>query len=533
MARSGFAGPPGALPMLPTAVSREIERQMHEQMRDGAAREQRRREMQGHGAPIVSVEHAGHRLVAVRNRLHWSKSWKTFEDFLFDYIKNALGPEWGTGELKKPEEERHPLLNWYTRLCEFQRANMTGPPGSIHQAHMSGAAKAYLHLAYDLYLIDHNAELQASLVARLKSHDHFEGAVHEAHVVGMFAKAGFDIALEDEADITRSHVEFVATHRDSGRTLAVEAKAFKTTSGKASDLGRPPTIRAKLEDALKKKTAHDRFVVIELARPENLNEDNHPAWLPTLDAEVEQAERDMLVRGKPAPPAYVLVTNRPCVWATNDPALPDFALAYGFKISDFMPRTPFTSILSAVKARRKHEVAEKVFYAVRDFASVPSTFGDDLPEERLAADGAGERPRIGARYLVPSEANEHRTGVVVDALVMESWKQVVLTIRHDDGSGDALYSEAISEEELAVYRASPDTFFGVLRPVPQGIKTPFDAFDFFYRAYRETSRERLLELMANWPEIESVRQMSDEDVLDHYCDRWATHMWLQGQKKSA
>ena len=83
------------------------------------AAEQQRIEQQGLGKPIISARmDNGHQFVAVRNRLLYSKKWKTFHDFLGDYLKGALGTEWGNAELCKPFDQRHPILVWYHKLCE-------------------------------------------------------------------------------------------------------------------------------------------------------------------------------------------------------------------------------------------------------------------------------------------------------------------------------------------------------------------------------------------------------------------------------
>jgi len=51
------------------------------------AREHQRRLMQGLGKPIISFENQGYRVVCVGKEVRWSKSWRTFPDFLFDFIK--------------------------------------------------------------------------------------------------------------------------------------------------------------------------------------------------------------------------------------------------------------------------------------------------------------------------------------------------------------------------------------------------------------------------------------------------------------
>jgi hypothetical protein len=54
------------------------------------ADERIREEQQGHGRPIVAFQAHGQQLVAVGNKLHFSPKWKTFPDFLVDYVKCIL-----------------------------------------------------------------------------------------------------------------------------------------------------------------------------------------------------------------------------------------------------------------------------------------------------------------------------------------------------------------------------------------------------------------------------------------------------------
>jgi SEC-C motif len=141
------------------------------------AREYQRRLMQGLGRPIVSFENHGFRFVAIGKELRWSRTWRTFPDFLFDYIKYVFTPEWGNAELKKPESEQHPLLRWYRKVCDFQRMHLASANDAVSEAPMTGAVKAYLGLAYDLYLCTHNAELPELMVKRLRNPKTFEGAL--------------------------------------------------------------------------------------------------------------------------------------------------------------------------------------------------------------------------------------------------------------------------------------------------------------------------------------------------------------------
>ena len=59
--------------------------------------------------PVHLPEFSGHRFVAVRNRLYYSKNWKFFSDFLFEYGIKRFGKEWVEKQQKLLPEERHPL----------------------------------------------------------------------------------------------------------------------------------------------------------------------------------------------------------------------------------------------------------------------------------------------------------------------------------------------------------------------------------------------------------------------------------------
>jgi hypothetical protein len=81
----------------------------------------------------------------------------------------------------------------------------------------------YLGLAYSLYLIKHNVELQDRLVKRLKNVTQFQGAYYELFVANSLIRAGFKLELEDETDQASKHCEFSAASK-TGKKYWVEAK---------------------------------------------------------------------------------------------------------------------------------------------------------------------------------------------------------------------------------------------------------------------------------------------------------------------
>src|SRR3990172_1878347 len=115
---------------------------MREAMTRAEALHVQRERQQGLGKPIISAEAFGHRFVAVKNRLLHSQRWRTFHDFLCDYIKTAMGSDWGNTELAKPLEQRHPILVWYYHVC-IQQQRFVKEPGKVHSAPITGAVAAY------------------------------------------------------------------------------------------------------------------------------------------------------------------------------------------------------------------------------------------------------------------------------------------------------------------------------------------------------------------------------------------------------
>lgn len=258
-------------------------------------KERLRREKYGYVRPVISTTFDGNRWVVVGNTVHYSKSWKTVPDFLSHYIKIVLGEEWGTNEIKtKPLEERHPILQWYNSACRFQKRH-EGSKNSdgLYHGELDGPAAAYLQLAYDLYVLGDHLKLQESLVARLKHPDQFQGARYELAVATHCIRAGFEIAYEDETDTSEKHMEFIATHKETGQVIAVEAKS-RHRPGVLGFLGEQQEqpragVRNILLKALRKSVILPYVVFIDLNLPPTEVDDIHDlAWLQELIAEVQR-----------------------------------------------------------------------------------------------------------------------------------------------------------------------------------------------------------------------------------------------------
>jgi hypothetical protein len=220
----------------------------------------------------ITADFQGHKFVAVGNKLYSAKSWKTFPDFLVDFLGDKLTAAWGSAEIAKPDDEKHQIIKLYQQFCYWQQ-KQTKEDDGIYSSKHSGVSAAYLQLAYDLYALDHDSKLQEEVIKRLKNKSEYQGARYELTVAATFLRAGFDIEYEDETDKSNKHPEFIATHKSSGQKIAVEAKS-RHRQGILDQPGMPKdeskvkaSINRILNSALKKEPDHPFIVCIDLNMP--------------------------------------------------------------------------------------------------------------------------------------------------------------------------------------------------------------------------------------------------------------------------
>lgn len=502
-------------PLVLSAQDQEFIRQ--EMARTEAQRVQRERQ-QGRGKPIISTEVQGHRFVAVRNKLRYSKTWKTFHDFLAAYIKDVIGPEWGTEEIKKPFEDRHLILQWYQNLCDLQ-ARSIREPGKVHSLPMTGAASAFYTLAYDLYCLDHNADLQSKLTARLRHKDQFWGARHEVFTAATLIRAGFEVEFEDEDDRSSSHCEFTATHKRTGRKYSVEAKH---RGGNRFRIGR------RLNDALAKHANYERVIFIELNEPHEVpvNETQVP---PTMQKalDVIRSFEGRVVNRHPLPSAYVVITNNPGHHHLSQTNFRGAALLEGFQIADFKGGASFPSLKEAVAARDRHREVWEIGEAMRDHSNVPSTFDGQIPEFEFG--DASQRLMVGERYLIERNGVE-KLARLDTAVVIEERGIACCALRIEETDEAVLVDWPLSKAEMDAWRRHPDTFFGVVGQRTQSISDPVDLYEFILNSYRRTPKEKLLEFLADAIDIDELRVLDQPQLAKEYAVRVASSIHARSQK---
>jgi len=473
---------------------------------ENKALELQRRKQQGLGKPIISANFKGRRFVAIGKELRWSEKWKTFHDFLFDYLKICFGKEWWFGELAKDLKERHPILIWAELLGKYT-AEHSKTSDKIHSAPTTGAIDAYLGLSYNLYLLAHNVELQKRLVNRLKNKDQFLGAYYETFVAAAFIKAGFVLELEDETDTNLSHCEFTATYKETGKKFSVEAKARK--GGDPS-----PDVGDQLYRALRKRADHQRVVFIELNSHPRVNRDEVMDFVRQISDHLRDLERRLSIRGDPAPEAYVFLTNFPYQFNLEATNVSNFVFADGFKIPEFNFGLSIPNIRESLRIRKDHYEMFQLIKSTREHSEIPSTFDGEAPE--IAFGKTEAKLKIGERYLIPDKDGKEVVGELVEATV--AWDKAIGIYRLKDGRS-IIAACPLTKDELAANRKYPDTFFGVYKEQVRKTETPLDLFDFFFDTYKQTTKEKLLDFMKNHNDIDRLKELEQEELAVTYCER--------------
>lgn len=512
--KSCHGSPAYELPFLfaKARLDRRIEEEAKQLLAEHKARAIQRQAQQGYGRPIISDVHQGYRFVAVGNQLYWEKSWRTFFDFLGDYIKIVLGSPWGNSEIGKPEHARHPVLTWYHHICQLQKKSFI-EPGKVYSVEMTGAASAYYRLAYSLYLVAHNVtDIQTRLIERLKNKDNFHGAYYETIVAAQLINAGFELEFENEDDRRRTHCEFTAT-ASTGKQFSVEAKSRPLVG----QYGRGKLLRVErqLRGALEKKAAHTRIVFIDLNVPTS-NDAKARNQVFSRAQRILRRAQTRQIDYHPAPPAYVFLSNVPDQYNLEDTCFSHFTVGEGFNIADFGPDVGFESLRAAVRAREKHIEVFQLMQSLREHSRIPITFDGALPSH--AFDESISPLKIGHEYRVPRPDGKEALGTLTMATVLADRKLVYGEYMLESGE-NIIATTPLTDDELLDYRRHPDTFFGVHAPQGRRIEGPLEIFDFFFSSYKNTPRETLLELLKTAPDFDELRKLGQKDLVEICCER--------------
>lgn len=151
----------------------------------------------------------------------------TFHEFIIQILKETIGLDWFCEQAKLSPEERHFISLCLEKLGEWIARNEKTAErvkGEIWGAKPDGYSKSLLLLAFDVCSLIHTHSLPPKLLERLKSRDQYQGARYEIAIAAIFARLNCEIQFTDERSKSK-HCEFIATHRPTNVSLAVEAKS--------------------------------------------------------------------------------------------------------------------------------------------------------------------------------------------------------------------------------------------------------------------------------------------------------------------
>jgi hypothetical protein len=468
---------------------------------------------QGHGRPIVATKVADHQIVAVGKTIYYSKNWKTFPDFLGGYIRAKLGKEWVEAEIAKPVSDRHPITQLQEEYAAYQLTIFKGP-GEIVSSEVTGVVAAYLGTAYALYLLDHNIELQARLLHRLKDVGQFQGAYYELVVASTLIRAGFTLTLDDETDAATKHCEFAAVSKQTGQKYWVEAKMRavagllgRTKADGGAD-GQPlARLIPHLNDALAKPAADMRLIFIDVNTPTKLTKNGVPDWLEPAMARLGRYERNERPENATA---YVWITNVDFHRQLRGP--PSFSASpFGLGMPDFN-RPGMIRVTDAYRQRQKHNDAHSIGEALQNYSRFPTTFDGKLLSESIGTDN--ERIKIGGTYFFGDAGDNGTLGTVTSALIDETKKEIIIGLHNG-----VILRGPISDAALSEYKEFGDAYFGSVPP--SKIKQPkneFEMFTWLMDVNKNTSRENMLTWLSSARDRPELEKLSDEDLRMTYCE---------------
>jgi SEC-C motif len=277
--------------------------------------------------PQITMGFGGYRHVVVGGALHWGKNWKFFPDFLNDFVPAKFGKEWFEAEIAKPENDRHPVMQWRIGAYNYMNAQQPQADGTFIAA-PNGYMAAYLYFAYDLYTVADNGGLDDLLLERLKNRDLFQGARHELFAEATCLRAGFTIEHENEKDRAKRHAEFTARHKTTRQMLSVEAKS-KHRAGVLAMQGTPQpheklSLRfgQLLNDAIAKNPPHPLVIFIDTNLPTKAADKVYvPASMnPFAPSRIMTKLLDLVRKehGGVDPYAVLVFTNHPYHYGTPD-----------------------------------------------------------------------------------------------------------------------------------------------------------------------------------------------------------------------
>jgi hypothetical protein len=468
-----------------------------------------RRQQQGLGKPIISVVSNGYRLVAVGKRIKWSKNWRFFSDFLIDHLKDTIGRPWAIQAQR--ESKGHPIFEWLVTMQGIASASGNSK-SSVFNSRCKGHLGALWRLGYALYLIDHNDELDHQVVRRLRSPRSFLAAYHETQMAAVFAVSGFEIRMAEIGRRTEKTPEFWAT-LDSGERYSVEAKCKNgwTASRSVNNENFKSELRKWISNQIYNssiKNLSKPIFCFELSIDEELSSDEWNIIFSHIKYYIKEAE-DIKIKGKPASPEYVIITNNADVLRDNDFQINRIAMIFGFKMENWLDSDVEVDVEIALEWHDFHRYIYHIFRWLEEIEEIPQSF-DGMPKY---LDDSGDEldieVRIGAQIEYPDANSVLRTGTIYD--VCSTGDEAFASVRSDGGHHIVRVPLLPHEAESA--RRYGDAIFGKPEEKRRDLKgDPILFYEWIRRVFNSYDREALLNQIKNHPDNGAYSSLSLENL---------------------
>ena len=380
---------------------------------------------------------------------------------------------------------------------------------------MTGVCCCYYGLAYGLYLLKHNVQLQERLVKRLKDPKQFQGAYYEVIIANSLIRAGFELTLEDETDETSKHCEFAAVSKEAAKKFWIEAKmravegVLEKTKLDGTNNSDPTCRLSKhVSEALKKPASDQRLIFVDINADSQAGT-SKPTWVDKATKRLDMREKGL----KPGQNAYVLLTNM-SFHRTLQMEMINAGCAimgYGLGIPDFC-KPGYYRVSDIYRSKQKHIDAYDIAEALQKYPQLPETFDGSLPSSLNGK--SYKRVIIGETYIFKGKDGEDILATVTTAFVDE--KEKVECIGTSTGH---IFTQPMSNDAFEDYRRHPEAYWGKIQQVPKKAENLYDLFEFILKGFQKTSKARLLELMKGHPDFSSLQQMDQADLVIEYAER--------------
>lgn len=164
---------------------------------------------------------------ALGSRLfHTRPEHETFHMFILSHLKEVLGRDWWMEQMQS--QQKHFIFQCFMKFEEWAKKNAIPENKSDEHgwaATTDGWTKTLISLAFDVCTLEHTLQLPEYLLKRLRNRDEYQGAHYEIAIAAIFARLGCKIDFLDKEKIMIPHCEFIATHNETGVSIAVEVKS--------------------------------------------------------------------------------------------------------------------------------------------------------------------------------------------------------------------------------------------------------------------------------------------------------------------